>query len=181
MQIAIAAATAALAEFDAHFDAAWLAGMRAKLGLVGATAGDAAANTTGDAVSDVVVAELAADLLQHLRDTGADYTSSFRALAAVAAGSPRLADAEFEPPADWLSRWLGLGPDVEAMNRVNPVYIPRNQLLDAALEAATEGELGPFERLLGFVTHPFDEQPGGEECARPAPPESDHFVTYCGT
>ncbi len=169
LEVAVATASAALAEFDAHFDAAWIAGMRAKLGLA-----DAAAD-------DVAVAELARDLLQHLRDTRADHTGSFRALAAVAAGSPGPADAEFAPPADWLSRWLAYAPDAAAMNRVNPIYIPRNHLLDAALEAATDGDLAPFERLLNLVTHPFDEQPGADAYALPAPPGAGRFVTYCGT
>ena len=38
------------------------------------------------------------------------------------------------------------------MDRVNPVYIPRNHLVEEALAAATDGDLDPFERLLDAVT-----------------------------
>ena len=56
------------------------------------------------------------------------------------------------------------------MDRVNPVYIPRNHHVEEALAAATDGDLGPFERLLDVLAHPFDERPGLEPYAAPAPP-----------
>ena len=40
------------------------------------------------------------------------------------------------------------------MDRVNPVYIPRNHLVEEALTAATAGDLAPFERLLDVVGAP---------------------------
>ena len=46
------------------------------------------------------------------------------------------------------------------MDRVNPVYIPRNHLVEEALDAATAGDLAPFERLLDVGRRPFDERPG---------------------
>jgi uncharacterized protein YdiU (UPF0061 family) len=67
------------------------------------------------------------------------------------------------------------------MDRVNPVYIPRNHLVEAALTAATDGDLAPFERLVEVVTHPFDERPGLDEYARPAPPDDGQYRTFCGT
>lgn len=216
---AIEAATGALAEFDGIFDAAWVAGMRAKLGLAGApgapresgaSSADGAHTAPGFhgvlATTDKVVAELARDLLKHMRDTGADYTGTFRELARIAeaerlqraavdhgssrATSPDLAvdmmavEPRLTFPEQWIARWLVLGPDPDAMNRVNPIYIPRNHLLDAALEAATDGDLAPFAALLEHVTHPYDELPGGGEGAQyanPAPPGAGRFITYCGT
>ena len=41
-----------------------------------------------------------------------------------------------------------------AMDRVNPVYIPRNHLVEEALAAATDGDLDPLHRLLDAVTAP---------------------------
>jgi uncharacterized protein YdiU (UPF0061 family) len=68
------------------------------------------------------------------------------------------------------------------MNLVNPVYIPRNHLLDAALTAATSGDLGPFEALLDAVTHPFEKREEWAEFAVPAPPDfQTGFQTFCGT
>ena len=69
-----------------------------------------------------------------------------------------------------------------AMDRVNPVYIPRNHRVEEALAAATAGDLEPFERLLDVVTHPFDERPGAESYAAPAPASwGCSYRTFCGT
>jgi uncharacterized protein YdiU (UPF0061 family) len=67
------------------------------------------------------------------------------------------------------------------MDRVNPVYIPRNHRVEEALAAATAGEMGPFLRLADAVSHPFEERPGWEDYAGPAPASGAPYVTYCGT
>ena len=73
-----------------------------------------------------------------------------------------------------------LDPDAAAMDRVNPVHVPRNHLLQAALDAADAGDLAPFERVLEVVTHPFDERPEWADLTQPGPDDGS-FVTYCGT
>ena len=45
---------------------------------------------------------------------------------------------------DWMARWRALAPDADAMDRVNPAYIPRNHLVEEALVAATAGDLDPL-------------------------------------
>lgn len=68
------------------------------------------------------------------------------------------------------------------MDAVNPVYIPRNHLVEEALAAAsTAGDLTPLRQLLGAVTQPFHERRGGERYAEPAPASFGRFQTYCGT
>jgi uncharacterized protein YdiU (UPF0061 family) len=65
---------------------------------------------------------------------------------------------------------------------VNPVYVPRNHLVDEALIAATGGDLGPVERLSEVLARPFEERPGLERYAEPAPAAfCDGFQTFCGT
>jgi uncharacterized protein YdiU (UPF0061 family) len=70
-----------------------------------------------------------------------------------------------------------------AMDRVNPLYIPRNHRVEEALAAASErGDLKPFEQLLEVVTHPFDARPGWEAYVEPAPREvTARYKTFCGT
>jgi uncharacterized protein YdiU (UPF0061 family) len=68
-----------------------------------------------------------------------------------------------------------------AMKQVNPIYIPRNHLVDAALKEAAEGNMEPFDRLLTILSAPFTEQPGAIDYAEPAPADFGKFVTYCGT
>ena len=82
---------------------------------------------------------------------------------------------------DWLARWRALGPDAAAMDRVNPAYIPRNHLVEEALVAATDDDLGPLERLLDVLAAPYDVRPGLERYAEPAPESFGAYTTFCGT
>ncbi len=160
----IALATASLQDFPRQYATAWTAGMRQKLGL-------------SDDVDDEVVGKLAEDLLEHLERDQVDYTSFFRRLSATARGDAALAFDD-----DWAARWLALKPDAEAMDRVNPVYIPRNHLVEEALAAAAADDIGPLERLLAAITSPYEERPGFERYAEPAPEEfGGCYQTFCGT
>ncbi len=107
-----------------------------------------------------------------------------RHLATVARGDAEPARALFGDPTafdDWTTRWLALGPDPETMDQTNPVYIPRNHLVEEALDAATTDDLAPLEHLLDAVTDPFHERPGLERFAAPAPAGFGRYRTYCGT
>jgi uncharacterized protein YdiU (UPF0061 family) len=69
------------------------------------------------------------------------------------------------------------------MRGVNPLYIPRNHRVEEALAAASDtSDLGPFERLLDVLAQPFDERPGLEQYAVPAPADvTARYQTFCGT
>ena len=169
---AVELAVAALEGFRPAYDAAWLDGMRTKLGLPAGLA-------------DEVARALVEDLLALLQAGHVDLTSSFRALGRAARGEVAPARDLFLDLAGfdaWHARWSAVGPDAAAMDRVNPVYVPRNHLVEEALAAATDGDLGPVERLLGAVTAPYDERPGLERYAAPA--RGGLRATYrrsCGT
>jgi serine/tyrosine/threonine adenylyltransferase len=169
---AVATAVTALERFRPEYEAAWSDGMRAKLGLPAGLADDVAA-----AVRDGLLALLQAG---HV-----DLTSFFRALGRAARGDTAPARDLFLDLAGfdaWAERWLALAPDADAMDRVNPAYIPRNHLVEEALDAATDGDLDPLERLLDAVTSPFDERPGLERYAAPAPGDfGATYRTFCGT
>jgi uncharacterized protein YdiU (UPF0061 family) len=169
---AVALAVDALGSFRREYNAAWSAGMRAKLGLP-------------DGLDDAVTLPLGEDLLRLLQANHVDLTSFFRALGAAARGDAEPARrlvldlAAFDA---WAEMWRGLGPDPDAMDRANPVYIPRNHLVEEALEAATGGDLDPFQQLLDAVTRPFDVRPGLERYAAPAPADfGGTYRTFCGT
>ena len=89
--------------------------------------------------------ELVDDLLELLHAQRVDFTLFFRALAA---GTARALFAEPEPFDAWAARREALLPAdrtavAAAMNRVNPVYIPRNHRVEEALTAATGGRPRP--------------------------------------
>lgn len=124
--------------FADRFDARWLGGMRSKLGVAGADSGDPA---------------LVNDLLAVLHDQRVDHTRFFRRLSSAVAGDLAAVAALVPEPTSfhaWAKRWLGRvhgeGRDpatvAAAMDAVNPVYIPRNHLVEEALAAAsTAGDL----------------------------------------
>ncbi|WP_054007903.1 protein adenylyltransferase SelO [Cypionkella psychrotolerans] len=146
----------------------WVAVMRAKLGLLGEDAGDGA---------------LADDFLLAIQ--GVDWTLAFRRLAWAVEDEAALLSL-FEDGAAikaWLPRWRArLQEDAAvAMLAVNPAVIPRNHLVEAALEAATLGDLMPFQALLVQVRDPFATEAGREGFTLPAPTGFGRYVTYCGT
>jgi uncharacterized protein YdiU (UPF0061 family) len=160
-EAAVEAATEVLSGFAVSYERHWAEGMAAKLGL---------------AAPDP---ELATDILKLMRQQKVDFTQFFRALSA---GTARELFAEPEPFDAWSARREGLlAADRAAMDRVNPVYIPRNHLVEEALAQATEGEMGAFRRLVDVVSSPFVERAGLEDYAAPAPAGSAPHVTYCGT
>ncbi|MDL9935984.1 YdiU family protein [Gordonia sp. ABSL1-1] len=173
---AIASATAALNSFDDHYSRHFRAGMAAKLGL-------------DDASVDAVLID---DLFTLLDDHHVDWTGAFRALADDLRGNPEPLDGLIprEQAASWITRWRTALADhgrdgattAKAMDRVNPRYIPRNHHLDAALRAATDGDLLPVEELVDVVTHPFAHRPEWAAYEGPAPESfTSGFQTFCGT
>jgi uncharacterized protein YdiU (UPF0061 family) len=168
---AVALAEESFGVFNVHYDAVWLSGMCAKLGL------------SADLDAEFVVA-LVDELLVLLKDSHVDFTSFFRHLGQAARGDAESARGLFIDLGgfdDWMSRWRALSPNAELMDRTNPVYIPRNHLIEEALGAATGGDLDPVERLLDAVTAPYYERPGLERYASPAPEDFGTYQTYCGT
>ncbi|WP_328353930.1 YdiU family protein [Mycobacterium sp. NBC_00419] len=157
---ALTLATAAVQNFPQLYTTAWSTGMRRKLGL-------------GDGVADAVVEQLIDDLVTLLTSERIDYTSFFC----------RLARGDVDAAvAQWAARWRDLDPDTEAMAKVNPVYIPRNHLVEEALTAASAGDMAPFHGLLAAISSPYDERPGFERYAEPAPEDFGRcFQTFCGT
>ncbi len=168
---AVALAVESLDAFGRQYGAAWSAGMRAKLGLP-------------DGLDDEVTSPLVDQLLTLLHENHVDYTSFFRGLGAAARGDVDPNRGLFLDLAgfdSWVQRWRVLSPDADVMDRVNPVYIPRNHLVEEALDAATAGNLDPLERVLDAVTTPFNERPGFERYAAEAPEGFGAYRTFCGT
>ncbi len=177
---AVEIAQEAINAYPGKFEAAFIAGYRQKLGLFTIEDGDPA---------------LVRALMDAMAASKADYTLTFRSLL-EAAGDP-VADAKvralFGDPAaidSWLATWRGRlareGGDpagrAAAMRAVNPAFIPRNHLVDEALAAAVDnGDLAPFEKLLGVLARPFDDQPDVPEYMLPPRPEQVVRATFCGT
>jgi uncharacterized protein YdiU (UPF0061 family) len=174
---AIKWATDALGGFASRFELVYRRGLRLKLGL-----------QTHEDDDDA----LAKDLLRHMQTAGADWTLTFRFLADAAEGHETPIRALFNPATDydgWAAQWKArsahelIEPShrAAAMRAVNPLYIPRNHLVDAALNAALNEDYAPFEELLDVITRPFEERDGLERYALPPLPEERVLATFCGT
>jgi uncharacterized protein YdiU (UPF0061 family) len=177
-QEAVESAQEAVESFADVYGEAMIAGLRKKLGLFTPREEDGA---------------LAEEFFACLHESRADFTLAFRMLGRAAAGEELKLKARFDRPARleaWLPRWrarIAQEPQsaeerAAMMDAANPLFIPRNHQVEAALTAAVESDdLAPFETLLGVVTKPFDEQPGNEAYAEPPAPGGPRYRTFCGT
>ena len=184
----IEAATAVLQGYEPAYLDAWTRGMAAKLGVPESPGPGAAAGTSTDAASDAdaasdsagvqlaAVRALGEDLLALLEAQAVDHTRFFRALTG---GTARELFADPAPFEQWDRRRVGLGGS-SPRDDVNPVYIPRNVHLDAALRGAHLGDLSGVEEMMEAVRSPFHARAHLEHLAGPGE-GGDVFLTYCGT
>jgi uncharacterized protein YdiU (UPF0061 family) len=140
------------------------------------------------------------NLIEALFDTmaanNADFTLVFFYLSQTSA-APSARDSVlrqlFDEPAAfdvWADKWRArLGMEIisdeerqASMQAVNPVYIPRNHQIEAAIRAAEDhGDLSVFHDLHDVLQSPFSLQQGNDRYM--LPPEPDEVVkqTFCGT
>lgn len=162
---AIELAQGAINTYATIYDKAWRSGLAAKLGFK-------------DRSEDID--RLAEEFLDLLQTTESDYTNSFHAL------MRQTLPADFSA---WQQRWQSLidqqpGGLPEALNRmasVNPIVIPRNHLVQAALDEAEQGSMTRFDELLKACATPYDIAHAASIYAKPPPENFGPYVTYCGT
>ena len=179
-EAALASANEAFATFDPQFEAARNAGMRRKLGLFTEREDDAA---------------LVEDLLKRMAANRADFTLTFRRLCDAAASSEGdvAVRALFADPGAfdiWAAGWrrrleeesISTEARAAAMRKASPAFIPRNHIVEEALNAAVwRQDFQPFEQLLDVVSRPYEDRPDLEHYATPARPEECVNQTFCGT
>lgn len=161
---AVELASEVINAFPAVYDDAYAARLATKLGLDPGAADR----------------QLAKDLMDLMQADRADITLLFQDLTQVAAGEVGTF-ADRPAYAEWLGRWLAHHPDPALMAAANPVYIPRNHLVQEALDAAVAGDMQPFHRMLEVIREPFTARAGFEDYTEPAPVEFGDYVTFCGT
>ncbi|TZF88077.1 protein adenylyltransferase SelO [Cognatilysobacter lacus] len=122
--------------------------------------------------------ELMRSLEQWMRDAEVDMTLFFRGLAAIDPESPMpdtLTDAFYNDARsaaaqptfqDWLGRYRERVRHVdrsarrEQMRLANPLYVPRNYLVQQVIDRATAGDPSGIAELLDVLRRPYDERPG---------------------
>jgi uncharacterized protein YdiU (UPF0061 family) len=167
--------------FPNQVKTAYKNGIYKKLGLSG--------NDAGDIV-------LIQDLLNLMQEEKTDFTLTFRHLSDLVC--PETASGGgissiFELPGAftaWLERWrarlAGSSEDSSllqaGMYAVNPVFIPRNHLVEEAIVAAeTRQDFDPFHDLVDILAQPFEFEDRYAHYAKPPRPEQVVKQTFCGT
>lgn len=170
---AIEIAQGQISQYMDLFEKHWLEGMRAKLGLFNEEEQDR---------------ELADELLNIMQKYRADYTDTFRSLTiGKLENSPLHGKEEFD---GWLQKWeqrrgrqeQSIEESTELMKNSNPSVIPRNHLVEEALNAAVnDGDLSVMERLLSALEDPFDYSAAEEKFCSLPPSSNRPYRTFCGT
>ena len=162
---AVERATAVLETFETRFLDAYARGLAAKLGIDG---------------EREEVLGLGTELFALLEQQRIDHTGFFRALDE---GRAEPLFAEQDPFVRWAARReeMRAAPAAPAgATPANPLYVPRNVHLDAALRAAHLGDLGPAGEMLEAVGAPFVRRPERAHLEGPGDGGED-FLTFCGT
>lgn len=132
--------------------------------------------------------QLVDELLQCMQLENADYTNTFAALSE---------DIEWDvhplnTPSlkNWFEKWKqrvtqneeGLATARIIMKQYNPVFIPRNHLVEQALDLATQGNFSLFDQLLTCLKTPYQYQDSYRSFLFPPNVEFElQYQTFCGT
>jgi serine/tyrosine/threonine adenylyltransferase len=159
VDVAVFIAKEELAHFNPQFEVAFEMGMLAKLGIRTRMPED------GDFI---------ANILRVLMDETLDFALFFRNLT-------RGQDMSASAHALWRERLRGAEPDIGLMQFHNPIYIPRNHQVEAALYEAESGNTVRLDALVKLLKTPFVEQPNMAEFEAPPLPAEEVTQTFCGT
>ena len=94
-------------------------------------------------------------------------------------------DADFT---NWEKRWRERSLSYDnsekkcknLMRSVNPLLIPRNQIVENTLKEANQGNLEPINSFLKILKNPFTNQKNISEYQIPLSP-NESYKTFCGT
>ena len=120
-----------------------------------------------------------------LVEVSADYPRFFRSLAEPRPSIESLREAFYTPPTDlqraliaqWLARYadrvvaerIDEAERAARMNAINPLYVPRNYLVQQVIEATERGDRKALGELMDVLRSPYTEQPGRERFAHKRP------------
>jgi uncharacterized protein YdiU (UPF0061 family) len=170
----------ALEAFPVNYAKEWQHLFRSKLGLQLEQEGDI---------------QLIERLLQAMHDSKVDFTNFFRGLSNVkkdAVPSDLLQRNEFIDR-DGIDQWfidyinrlqlevLSDQSRKEMMNRINPKFILRNHLAQAAIEKAQQDDFSEVTKLHQILSGPFEEQADFESYAKPPSADMEYIAVSCSS
>jgi uncharacterized protein YdiU (UPF0061 family) len=162
---AVEEATAIIHTMPDQIEAEWLKRFGAKLGI------------SNPEVEDT---DLIQGLLDLMQKDGADFTNTFRALSTSNARDQFTDRSAFDAWAqNHAARTASLPDTAATMNAANPAVIPRNHRIEQMIQAATAGDMAPFERLMKAFATPYSLK--DSDLADPPTRAEIVPATFCGT
>ena len=135
--------------------------------------------------------QLIQDFLDLLEANQSDFTLAFRRLSELLINVDNIKSLfDFpEPFDDWLARWqarcalenISSEDRHRQMISINPAFIPRNHLVEQAIDKAYTSDLSMFHRLNLRLSKPFEYDSSDHDLATPPRPEQIVKQTFCGT
>ena len=131
------------------------------------------------------------DYLKILDSNSIDFTLSFRDLSKILKKTKSIENSVFKDSDDfkkWTENWIikiisektNLKDITKKMDLTNPCFIPRNHIIEDALENAVNGDMAMVNEILQLFKNPFDENRDFEVFKRPSK-ANEPYVTFCGT
>jgi len=144
-------------------------------------------NKIGIKHNDKILYPLIDELLHFMQKFNKDYNNTFWALSEDDVLKKTLMnDSSFILwQKKWkknLDRFSSMKESQDLMKKNNPIIIPRNHLVEEALEEAVNGNINSFQKLLHTISNPYQQKDDLEKFMKP--PDSsfeENFQTYCGT
>ena len=125
-------------------------------------------------------------LLQLMDENKADYTNTFAALTLNKVSDDSLFTSNHFN--DWRKQW-GKRTNhtdrkikkLKLMQNQNPLVIPRNHLVESALEDAIQGNKSQFNELINLISKPYNYKPHHKNFQTIPSGFDDCYKTFCGT
>ena len=131
-------------------------------------------------------------LLKIMMKNESDYTITFRSFSKLLNNKPKTFLNEFKKDDDihaWLESWKNAVHDENKdinqlaleLDKLNPIYIPRNHQVQQTIEQAYEGDFSKFSEMLNIIKRPFDANEKYSEYEKGPLEEQKVKKTFCGT
>jgi uncharacterized protein YdiU (UPF0061 family) len=125
-------------------------------------------------------------LLQLMEESKADYTNTFAALTLNKVSDDSLfTSSRFN---EWRKQWGNRTNHkdnrikaLKLMQNQNPLVIPRNHLVESALEDAIQGNKSQFNELINLISKPYDYKSNHNNFQTIPSGFDDCYKTFCGT
>jgi uncharacterized protein YdiU (UPF0061 family) len=131
------------------------------------------------------------EFLKILKNNLLDFTVAFRDLSKYHSKKITLNESIFEK-AKTFQNWYQTFCNIECiksiaceeisikMDKHNPCYIPRNHIIENAIEEAINGDMSEIHKMNDYLNNPCKEQNISEKYYNPTN-KNERYVTYCGT